>query len=278
MKSTKLQVLKELISCNTPINYWLYDDYGHILERPDDARWSCHAIFLLSKAYKTMQTHFTKTDRPLVISIGIGVMWAAAMELDGKSRRFHVIGPIFYNAISRADILRNIKPLEDAGSLSIQNKREFMDFLYTLPVISYTMMLQYAIWLHYCVSGEKLTTADVATERSSHAVGHANRPPLEPDLHRTYMVERSLLQCVQNGDLDYKELWSKALQMEVFDKSYADSPLESKKISCVQFARLCAHYAALGGLPPRRRLQFRVFLCQIHPDGKKRKCPAVPAK
>jgi AraC-like DNA-binding protein len=31
---------------------------------------------------------------------------------------------------------------------------------------------------------------------------------------------------------------------------YTDSPLEAKKLSCIQFARLCTHYASLGGLSP----------------------------
>lgn len=73
---------------------------------------------------------------------------------------------------------------------------------------------------------------------------------LPTDRHRAYMVECALLKAVQNGDANYKDIWAKAIQMEVFDAPSTGSPLEAKKISCIQFTKLCAHYASLGGLSP----------------------------
>lgn len=253
MTNIRLQLLKDLVSCNMPMIYWLYDEDGNVLEQSDDMR-QFHSIFrtifIYSRCFETMRKHFGKKDCPLVLSIGIGLTWAMAVERIKDAEHFHIIGPAFLNAISHADVLRNIKPLEDRGVLDVKHKRQFLDSIYSLPVTTFTMMAQYAIWLHFCINEEKLTAADVATERSSHLPEHATRPALDADLHRIHMVEQTLMEKVRNGDLDYKKIWAKAIQMEVFEKSFADSSVESKKISCIEFTKLCAHYAALGGLSP----------------------------
>lgn len=250
MINVKLQLLRDLISCNAPIGYWYYDEEGNILDHSDEVQPVYHTIFLFSHCFEATKKHFEQTKCPLILSIGIGLMWCVVIEEAEERHYFHVLGPVFFNTVSHADVRRNLRPLEDAGLLNLKRKHQIMDSIYTVPVMSYTMMLQYALWLHYCVNGEKLSVTDVSTERSSHKPEHAKRPVLDSDLHRTYMVERALLTCVQNGNLNYKDIWAKAIQMDVFDKPYASSPLESKKISCIQFTKLCAHYASLGGLSP----------------------------
>lgn len=102
---------------------------------------------------------------PLFIDNHLGLIWIVAFEYEDNSLRgIHALGP----AYSGRNSYHNIKKELDKHDLSVSNRIKVFKLFDHIPIIPTNQLFQYAVMLHYCVTGRRITTNDLRfTEKAS---------------------------------------------------------------------------------------------------------------
>ena len=142
---------------------------------------------------------------------------------------------------------------KNAPKLWIERLNECLALLSVIPIQSYT---QYAIMLHKLVNGELVSEASInhqpppVTMRLTESVKIKDNSKIKDRMH-IYMVERSLLQAVREGDEDSAAAASLQIRKHVDRvREYTGNPLLDLKIGCTTFIAVCVRAAIEGGLSP----------------------------
>ena len=119
-----------------------------------------------------------------------------------------------------------------------------------MPVIPITMFQYYILMLHYCLTGEKLTTSDIQYQKSRQGIPGQQEDPARSDRYQTYLAEKQLLYHVREGNLDYRQAWERAASLSNGIRVKNEDPLKQALTSTTSFVSLCVRAAIEGGLPP----------------------------
>ena len=183
---------------------------------------------------------------PVICTNSLWMLWISESEcLENELIKIHVLGPVFPNDYS----LQNIGKKLDILQISVALKREFLNFIDSLPIIPITRMYEYGIMLHYCLYEEKITVGDFrrlknTTTEYLPSSGKLNAPQY------TYLTTKSLLDAVSNGNLQYKKILNKLSTLEYTSAPANLDLLRQSKNSLIILTALCCQAAISGGLSP----------------------------
>lgn len=183
---------------------------------------------------------------PVICTNSLGMLWISESEcLENELIKIHVLGPVFPNDYS----LQNISKKLDILQISVALKREFLNFIDSLPIIPIPRMYEYGIMLHYCLYEEKITVGDFrrlknTTTEYLPSSGKLNAPQY------TYLTTKSLLDAVSNGNLQYKKILNKLSTLEYTSAPANLDLLRQSKNSLIILTALCCQAAISGGLSP----------------------------
>ncbi|MCM1296557.1 MAG: AraC family transcriptional regulator [Muribaculaceae bacterium] len=235
-----LSLLKELFSCGDTVFFWNYAPDGHL------AKTNCGRLvldtFFRRSCIDSMLLHFQTEDAPIILSGQLGLMWAAARE--PQKRTYWVIGPVLNAEMSTADITEAARTLQ----IDLTWRDDFIQLLESLPTLGNMLFCKYAIMLHYCVTGEKLTHASLSFQGST--LPKSSQDSEKRNRQRVYKTERALLACVRSGDLNYRSVLAKASQLSNGIRVRTKNPVTQAMISASSFTSLCVRAAIEGGLSP----------------------------
>ena len=140
-------------------------------------------------------------------------------------------------------------------NLSVALTGLLIEQLKDVPVLSLNNIHQYAIMLHWCLTGQTMTAGDIRimlrggtalpTPRLTEGVDAA----WDPD--RSRLLEEQMLQCVREGRIDANPFGERAVSHAERDVYRLGDPLRENKDTVIIFAALCARAAIEGGLSPR---------------------------
>ena len=153
----RLRVLQDLLSCTGKMYGWCYDADGKLLGTncPDTV---LDNVFTVTGCMQTAKDHVKEHREPILISIPYGLSWSAAFEFEEDVlQRIHVFGPIVSVELSPEAIGRAIQ----SASIPQRWRPKLVKILQRIPVVSTVDFFRYTLMLHYCVTGEKLTNADI---------------------------------------------------------------------------------------------------------------------
>ena len=242
----KLDLFEELVSCGSNIYSWCYDGKGQLLYS------NCPQEMLLATAFSflgckdTAYSHGITHSNVIIPGTALGLVWAAAFEKEGDTiQRMYLIGPVFTTDASQAGIRTSLKHYS-SQEISLTWMHDFTRALPNLPVVSQMIFTRYAVMLHYCVTGEKLTTSDVFCSDIP-ILPEMKRVPRK-DRHKVWQNEQVLLRMVREGDLGYKAFNTAAMLSDGVPVSTGD--LRQAKTSVIVFTSLCTRAAIEGGLSP----------------------------
>jgi len=155
-----------------------------------------------------------------------------------------VLGPVSTQDLTSETIATMINNSQVTESW----RPKFRRILKRIPVIMSTVMFQYAVMLNYCVTGKKVTAADIVF----HSVKSSGDSPQAPkrDRIQTYMAEQELLRMVREGNLFYKKALEKAASVSLGVGSGDENALRHAVTSQIVFISLCTRAAIEGGLSP----------------------------
>lgn len=241
-----LAMLQELVSCGDEVYMWSFDAAGTVLAS-NCTDMVLNTIFehIGCNAYMIEygQTH----TAPLVLGAPLGLMWCVAFEhQEGQLFRTHMLGPVFNTETSMRVIEEDFAHYQSTLSFKI----ELFKALPRLPVISNVLLYQYALMLHYCVTGEKLNRSDITLQESKATARGQSRTYQPKDRHKIYENERALLRMVREGDLDYRSVLNRVASLSSGVNATNGKPLEQAMVSCTTFVSLITRAAIEGGLSP----------------------------
>lgn len=193
------------------------------------------------------------TSKPVFLSDAIGMLWVAdyLYDRDGQPNLVFVIGPVFSSESSVRGIEDSLRNL----NFSIQVRKNMLQILQKVPIVSVDMMHQYAAMLHYMVTGETVMTHDFQFQRSNQqedmgseiayaSVGRVN-------MERQRMTEETILQMIREGTQDCKRLMQERGKFSRPDDYQLELSQRDNKNTMVIFAALCSRAAMEGGLAPK---------------------------
>ncbi|MDO4284629.1 MAG: AraC family transcriptional regulator [Eubacteriales bacterium] len=248
-----MRLFEEQITCGLAVYTWQYDAAMNLLHT------NCPRAALLDEAFgllggkQTALEYAPRAERPVIISTGIGLLWAADCDkTQGELRSIYVIGPFFSTDVTILgveNIFRRYKENPAAAqAIHSATLREITELINEIPVLLHSLLVQYALMLHYCVTGQKLMTTDVVYPNAQTLFTESDPVPKEAGaLLRT---EQRLLDLVRTGSLHYRKEFQNAAMISSGMRLDGVDSLRMAKISVTVFASLCARAAIEGGLLP----------------------------
>lgn len=242
-----LSLFRELLCCGNNIYTWRYDNQGALLDSncPLESFFDTAFSFLGCKE-RALQAG-RKNGQPQAIGTALGLIWGIDFVIqDNEFQTMYVIGPVFSHNVSSRDIENGLE--QYAGSkISISWKRRLLNISVEIPVVQHILFTRYLLMLHYCLTGEKLDASDTAIQQS---ISSATPSDAKRDRHRVWKTERTLLDMVRNGDLNYKDALNESLLISEGVPVHGKDPLRQAKTSVIVFISIVCRAAIEGGLSP----------------------------
>ncbi len=241
----KIHLFKELLTCDSTIFSWTYDAAGELLDTNCE-HLALDKIFSATGCKEYMVNYARTMTAPLLLSAPLDIMWCAVIQrIDGVLLRLHVIGPVFNTEISSI----GIRKAADRYNIPLSWRSGFIHLLQILPVISSTLFFQYAIMLHYCATGEKLSRSDIQFQQAANP-RESNHISSTKDRRQVYQAEQAILQNVRAGNPDYSDVLEQANLLSNGVHISTENPVNQAKTSLIVFISLCSRAAIEGGLSP----------------------------
>lgn len=243
--SERLECLQELLSCTGKVYQWTYDAEGRLLDTncPDLV---LDKVFTYAGCIETLLDHAQHSRMPIMLSNSYGLNWSAALEfVEEKLHCFHIFGPVTTTELSHDSVVK----IAQAERVPVRWRPKFIRILERIPTVSTIDFLRHTLMLHFCVSGEQLTNADIVF-REPVARTPLQEEPVKKDRLRTYQAEQALLRMVREGDLNYKDILMNAANVSRGVHTATIGSLEQIVVSQIVFISLCTRAAIEGGISP----------------------------
>lgn len=197
------------------------------------------------------------TAKPVFLSDSIGMTWVADyIYKEEQPDLVIVIGPVFNSNSSVRGIEDSLRNL----NFSIQVRKNLLQILQKVPIVSLDMMYQYASMLHYTVTEEVVTSRDFQFQYSckedGEGVAYASRERVS--MERMRVTEETILQMIREGNPNCKRLMREQVIMIGADDYQGKLPQRDEKNTMLIFAALCSRAAMEGGLAPRTAKEMEI--------------------
>lgn len=251
LSNSKLDFFYELVDALAPIDHWCYNRDGHLSGSNSENERILDTLFSLGGIKDYMLTCENKRHAPLILSSSLGNIWLAVTEcIDGEVSRYHVLGPVFMDAISNTSLQKRV---DGYDSIPLTWKKHFIELVRSFPTIPWNTLVNYTVMLHYVVNGEKITVSDFIyqTAPSDAAPAGLPSPASDETVEKQclpWLAEQTLLENIREGSLNFKAALANASNVSTGVKINTGDPLLRTRVSASVFAALCARAAIDGGL------------------------------
>lgn len=252
---------------------WTYDATETLLGStcPQDMQDLFHKLFSECNYHEYLHEYAKNHSAPYALSINMGLVWYAILEKkDGKLAKIYLLGPAFQYPVSLKQLERTLSQYEELG-MNFRSKRQLLKAMGRLPVIPHTQLASYAIMLHYCVTGERITYQDLHLLQDSPANPNFPSDHSQPSLEAFYTGTINELEqkSMEISPLTYQTIWNTETEMLEHlrlgispeqapfahrpvllptDTSGIQTPIGKLKTSAVILTSLCARTAVECGL------------------------------
>ncbi len=254
-----VRYFEELVSCCYPVQF---QELSADLEKSDvlpENEELLYYIFRFSEARKNLGAYRkTKNPMPVLISSTGAFLWIAAFRYDaGTCEKIILMGPVFLQKSS----FRFIQSRIHTESMPSDIMRRLTTALKKIPVIPSNILFQYALMLHFALTGTRCVVSDIQYEEvleednvenlSNGTTEVPDNPEnLQDQTHQgVYFVDQQLLEIVRTGNLNYTGVFDRAALVSRGIRTHQTDTLRSLQDSVIQFIGLCSRAAIQGGLP-----------------------------
>lgn len=267
MKNIKenLSLFQELISCNNNLYLWSYSsDFKLLHTNCPEELVERENIFLINQS-DILLNYAKEGHFPCILDSFLNILWIAAFELkDNELHRIHIIGPSFFGKNS----YQNLKYKLDKRNYSVPARLAVLKHLDAIPIIPSNLLFQYAIMLHYCITGEKITSQDI------HYLSSAEIPNQNKDTKHIaeehpgiWAAEQELLNMIREGNPNYKTAIEKSSFLSSGVRFDTGDSLRMSKSNLLVLLTLCSRAAIEGGLSPATSYSLCDYYTQKVEDG-----------
>ncbi len=298
-----MNLLRELLTCSHNLWLWTYSPAGMLDDTncPDREKLSLffrHAmpadLFPLTlppsersgfrnKSANAPESAEPSEDsnadfrHPVVLSNSFGLFWIIEPEYNdaGAMLNFYSIGPAFITEVSIQSVSKSL----DSMQISLSMRHAFLDTLRKLPVIPIMHLLEYGMMAHYCVTGKKISIADLRYSSSAdelkpskgsaaefHAASHNKKNVTDADktdnnssvqparftdrVNGTWAMEQQLMKLIEEGNLDYKKVIGNIMTTGDVGNFSKENSIRYIQDMNIIYTALCTRAAIRGGLSP----------------------------
>ncbi len=249
----RLELLQALIGCRHNMYFWTYTPELQLCAtncpHPNELQ---TFFFMELHDYSPDIWKNAPATYPLIFHNTLGLSWICDFEKDdsGEPLYAYVMGPVFYEKITDNGIEQALTRLH----LSAPVKQAFLDLMYQLPIIQIDRFMELGLMMHYCITGQQLAFSDyryTSTEKVIHRETAVEGFPkgVNP-LSHSWIMEQRLLQLMEQGDMEYKTLASR--MVDLFNPTFLSgtNSIRSAKNTTIIHVALCTRAAIRGGLSP----------------------------
>ena len=243
----RLAFFGDMLLCCHRIYLWQYDSGFYLIRSNCPQQAAVNNLFGLLHGGKLAEALDHQQETPLLLTNSIGMMWVTQPLLeDGELVRLYVLGPVFLDDISP----KSFEAQLDLHGLTSTLRSSARQFLQQIPIVSLNRVFEYAIMLHFCVTGQTISTSDLRYDNSGNQTAPAG-PTGQADAHGTYEAEQEMIRIVREGDIDnYRAHMDRIAVTGRMGKLSNDDPLRQMKNAVITCLILFSRAAMEGGLDP----------------------------
>lgn len=251
----KLELFAGQLECSPAVYTWLYDGAGRLIQS------NCPNESVMADAFRRFgckeNMYRFEQDLPLLLGAPVGMQWIAervplsdAAQPDSELG-WVVLGPVFSTEISLKSVEEILRGLSHNTQLelSINAQMELLRAMEQVPVCMPVLLTQYALMLHYVLTGEYIRSADLHYSDIPE-IDFRDGTLQKKDRHRVWMYEQGLMRMVREGDLNFKAAFVNSSGISNGVPVQSKDPLRQAKTSIIVFISLCVRAAIEGGLSP----------------------------
>ena len=237
-----------MLFCCHKLYLWEFDPGFHLIRSNCPHEEVVSNLFTILRGGSLSESLSTAEDTPILLSNDVEMLWVTQPRIeDGEVTRLYVLGPLFLDAVSPANIAGQLGGL----ALSVQMRAAAQEFVRELPVISLSRVYEYAIMLHYCVTDKRISVSDMRYDRGRLSATYSREETSRSDAHGTYELEREMVRMVREGDIaNYRAQMDRLSTTGAMGKLSNGDPLRQMKNAVITCLVLYSRAAMEGGLDP----------------------------
>ena len=244
----KLKLFQGMLSTCHKLFLRSYDSDFYCLGEETEEERLAEELYALSRSETGLQDALAKGMAPLLFTNKVNMVWICAPEYqEDKLHRIHALGPFFMDDFSIGAVIAG---LAEAGA-SHQLRSSAQTLIRQLPVLSWSRIQEYALMLHYLVTGEKIHPSDLRFYGSGELSPDGRGEEGVTDTHGTYQAEQEMLRMVREGDLSlFQYIDRAAITGTIGQLAKAGDTLRQMKNAVQVSITLFSRAAIEGGLSP----------------------------
>ena len=244
----RLKVFQGMLSTCHKLFLRSYDNDFYSLGNETEEERLAEELFALSRSRSKLQTALVAGPTPLLFTNRVNMVWVCCPEFaEEKLHRVHALGPLFMDDFSTNAVSAG---LAEAGA-SHQLRRSAEKLIRQLPILSWSRIQEYALMLHYLVTGEKLRQSDLRFYGSGELSPISAGEQPVTDTHGTYQTEQEMLRMVREGDLSLLQYIDRAAVTGTIGQlAKSGDTLRQMKNAVLVSVTLFSRSAIEGGLSP----------------------------
>ena len=196
---SKIELFRQMLSCCHMLLLAEYDAQLHRIGPSTEEETTANELFQLSRAGLLLERFLSSDRTPVLFTNRVNMMWLCCPEFAGEEPlRVYVLGPFFLDDYSSFAIDSG---LAGAGA-SAALRQSAAKLVRKLPILSWARVQEYALMLHYLITGEKIRQSALRFFGSGGLSPVNGKEIPVTDTHGTYLAEQEMLRMVREGDLE----------------------------------------------------------------------------
>ncbi len=265
----KLDFFQQLIQCNYNLSLRSYEPDLILTHSdiPQDPALNDDDTLVLLSLEKPIRKHIeNEMQNPLFVDDHLGLIWIVAFEYEKNFLRgIHTLGP----AYSGRNSYENIKKELDKHNLSVSNRIKVFKLFDHIPIIPTNQLFQYAVMLHYCVTGKRITTNDLHfTEKASQKPSSSEINLITEEHRGIWIAEQEFMKMLREGNPNYLNALAHSYSLSDGPRFDVGDSLRRAKSTSIVLLTLCSRAAIEGGVNPSVAYTLNDYYMQMIEDCK----------
>lgn len=242
-----LTLFQELISCSHQLYLWHFSpDMNLRYTNCPDELIDGYRYFLTTQT-QPLLSYAANGGYPLIMDTLLNILWIADFHRQENTLAgIYIMGPVFTGNYSYQRVKNNLEHRD----FSAKTLAEVMKQVEQIPIIPSNLLFQYAVMLHYCISGEKISYKHF--HFSSSRQPGSNLPAQDSHKEHTgiWASEQILLNMVRNGNDNYMDALSVSSTLSSGIRYGSEDSLREAKNNGLVLLVLVSRASIEGGLTP----------------------------
>ena len=243
---TRLLVLQGQIFAACRLGAWCFSEEKHLFFSTAPHQEEYHMFLRTGGALQQAISLKNEPGIPYVINGNLGLAWIAEwVHLQNGGHILAVLGPVY---LKNTPVEHSIQRLDRLG-ISQHLRRQYLNVLCDVPVLSFDMLRQYACMLYYTCYQESVSPIiTTPTEQSAREPRNDETEASSDnnDYQRMAAYEEMLLHHLAEGTEPEKSTNQYEGELQNFE---LNDSLRQIKDNLIIFTGLCARTAAKSGVP-----------------------------